>query len=454
MAINQSRIETLNQNPVQSGDYILYWMQSAQRSEYNHALELAISKANQHKQPLVVYFGLTDDFPQANLRHYQFMLEGLKEVAVQLKERRIKFILKLNSPPTGAIKLAQAASLVVTDRGYLRLEKKWRSEVAAKINCPLLQVETNVVVPVAEASDKQEYAAYTLRKKIKGKREDYIRPIEQLEVEQSSLDLEISGIDLRDIETIIDKLDINRSVSPVKKFKGGYSQAKELLAEFIAAKLADYPDLSADPTVDCLSHLSPYLHFGQISPVEIAREIKQAASPGEEEFLEQLIVRRELAINFVHYNQNYDGPLEKILPDWAVETLNEHESDKREYIYSEAELEQAKTHAPYWNAAQEEMVLTGTMHGYLRMYWGKKILEWTAKPETAFQLALKLNNKYQLDGRDANSFAGVAWCFGKHDRAWAERGIFGKVRYMNASGLERKFEIDRYLAKINQLKKD
>ena len=195
--------------------------------------------------------------------------------------------------------------------------------------------------------------------------------------------------------------------------------------------------------------MSPYLHFGQISPLYIALEVLKTSGKAQDVFIEELIVRRELSHNFVFYNDKYDSF--DCLPPWAKRTLNFHKVDKREYIYTLRDFESAKTHDPYWNAAQKEMVLTGKMHGYMRMYWGKKILEWSRTPQTGFKIALELNNKYELDGRGANAFAGVAWCFRKHDRAWADRPVFGKVRYMNAAGLKRRFDADAYVEKINSL---
>jgi deoxyribodipyrimidine photo-lyase len=251
---------------------------------------------------------------------------------------------------------------------------------------------------------------------------------------------------LADPEKLLARLDIDRSVPPVSAFRGGYSQARKLLREFIDHKLDHYDERTNDPSLDFTSHLSPYLHFGQISPLEVALAVAEAPGPNEEAFLEQLIVRRELSMNFVHYNPAYDTY--DCLPDWAKATLAEHEKDPRPYIYSEDELEQAQTHDPYWNAAQLEMVRAGKMHNYMRMYWGKKILEWSPTPREAFETALRLNNRYELDGRDPNGFTGVAWCFGKHDRPWQERPVFGRVRYMNAAGLERKFKMDAYVAKV------
>ncbi|MCC7300956.1 MAG: deoxyribodipyrimidine photolyase, partial [Verrucomicrobia bacterium] len=227
-------------------------------------------------------------------------------------------------------------------------------------------------------------------------------------------------------------------------FKGGTVEAKRRLKKFIEESLAVYEAHSNQPQTDDVSALSPYLHFGQISPLYIALEI-QKRDP-QSRFLEQLIVRRELAVNFVWFSPDYDRF--SSLPDWAKLTLKNHAKDKRETIYTREQLEQSQTHDPYWNAAMTELRGTGFMHNYMRMYWGKKVLEWSRSPEEAFEMLLAINNKYFLDGRDPNSYAGVAWVFGKHDTAWQERPIFGKVRYMNAAGLERKCDINAYVEKV------
>ena len=422
-------------------------MQSAQRTEFNHALEFAIRRANEADLPLVVFFALKPDFPEANRRHYHFMLEGLQEVEKSLAKRGIKFMLRIGEPVDIFLELARDAMLAITDKSYLRLERSWRQEIIAEAKLPIYELESNVVVPVEEASDKEEYAAYTIRKKINRQLDKYLKPIKQTDVLHSSLDLDLTGESLVDIDKLLAALDVDDSVNEVREVSGGYSKAKERLEIFITEKLADYDQYSNDPTKDYQSGLSPYLHYGQISPVEIALAVKNSEKESED-FLEQLIVRRELAINFVYYNPEYDN-LDEVLPDWAVETLEEHSSDQREYNYSLREFEEALTHDKYWNAAQKELLTTGKIHGYMRMYWGKKILEWCDDYKKAFKIALKLNNKYQLDGRDPNGYTGIAWCFGKHDRAWTERDIFGKVRYMNANGLKRKFNIDEYVKQVN-----
>jgi deoxyribodipyrimidine photo-lyase len=445
--IQNSRVKYLNKNKITSGDYILYWLQASQRVKYNHALEFAIRKANDLEKPLVVYFGLMDDFPEANERHYYFMLEGLKEIKDQLKDLRIRMVILHRSPEEGIIKLSDEASLVVTDRGYLKIQQNWRSVAATNISCPLVQVESDVVVPVEEASDKEEFAARTIRPKINGKLDEYLQPLKQTKPKVSSLDLTFKEFNIENLDHAMKSLNIDKNVKKSNFYSGGPTNAEKTLQKFLSNKFDQFSELRNHPGEDFLSNMSPYLHFGQISPLYIALQIKNHGGPSLDAYLEELIVRRELSMNFVNYNHNYDSY--ECLPAWAVKTFEEHDKDKREYIYSLEDLERSKTHDPYWNAAQTELVITGKMHGYMRMYWGKKILEWSETPEDAYQCAIYLNNKYELDGRDPNGFTGVAWCFGKHDRPWTERKIFGKVRYMNAKGLKRKFDMQKYLKKVH-----
>ncbi|UCB44127.1 MAG: deoxyribodipyrimidine photo-lyase [Dehalococcoidales bacterium] len=446
--IDETRIKPLNRKHLTEGKYVLYWMQASQRVEYNHALAFAIEQSNQRKLPLIVYFGLTDGFPEANERHYFFMIEGLKEVQQAFHSRGIGCVIEQISPEIGAVKFAKNASLVVCDRGYLKIQKQWRKYVAEHIDCPLLQVESDVVVPIERASNKEEYSAATLRRKILRMLYKYLVPLseETPKIDSSRLEFESHGIS--DTTRTVSALNIDHSVKPVASFHGGTSEAKKRLEEFISKKLDRYGDLRNDPNEDGLSNMSPYLHFGQISPLEIALEVIKSGSGVKDAYLEELIVRRELSINYVYYNQKYES-FEGI-PAWAKKTLLEHKNDNRAYIYSLQDLENAVTHDYYWNAAQKEMLNTGKMHGYMRMYWGKKILEWSTEPEKAYQTALYLNNKYELDGRDPNGFAGVAWCFGKHDRPWATRPIFGNVRFMSSEGLRRKFDADLYATRHSQ----
>ena len=450
--IQDERIKHLNDKETRNGDYVLYWMQSSQRTEHNHALEYAIQQANELDQRLLVVFGLTDGYPEANLRHYTFMLEGLQEVEASLKDRGIKFVLRHGPPDEVALEAGKDASLIVTDRGYMRPQREWRKNVAEKAECLVTQVESDVVVPIELASGKQEHAARTLRPKIHEYLDEFLVGLNTTPVEKQSTNMSFEGLDLSNVEAALDELDIDRSVEPVSYlYKGGTSEAKKLLDDFVKNRFASYDDNRNQPQTDDVSHMSKYLHFGQVSPVYVALKIQDANTSQEniDAYLEELIVRRELPINFVYYTQDYDSF--SCLPGWAKETLEEHKDDDREYVYTRQQLEDAETHDEYWNAAMREMRHTGYMHNYMRMYWGKKILEWMETPEYAYKTTLYLNNKYFLDGRDPNSFANVAWIFGVHDRGWTERKIFGKVRYMSAGGLERKAKPEQYVEKVNTL---
>lgn len=426
-------------------------MQQSQRVEFNHALAYAITKANELKLPLSVIFVVTPRFPEANLRAYDFMLKGLSEVKNSLENRGIAFHLFSGDPVKLLPELCGNASFLVTDRGYLRIQKQWRALVAQKVECLMEQVESDVVVPVEIASMKEEYAAATLRPKIAKHLDFFLEPLRIPELKKASLGCDFFKRESWTSSEVLSGLAVDSSVSPVTSIVPGYSSGVKKLEAFIEHELENYAEFKNDPGINSVSSLSPYLHFGQISPLEIAFKVKAADSKGTEVYLEELIVRRELAMNFVNYNPQYDAYAS--LPLWAQKTLNAHENDPREYLYSLKELEKSQTHDPYWNAAQKEMVLCGKMQGYMRMYWGKKVLEWTEKPEKAFEILLHLNNKYSLDGRDPNGFAGVAWCFGKHDRPWSERRIFGNIRYMNDKGLKRKFDMKSYLKRVNEIKK-
>jgi len=452
MSVVDTRITLLNDREVRKGRYVLYWMQQSQRAEYNHALNVAIREANRAGLPLLVAFGLTDAYPEANLRHFQFMLEGLQDVKTALQQRGIGMVVRLGSPPDVALNLGHAAALIVCDVGYTRHQRAWRQKVALKADCRVLQVESDAIVPVTVVSDKAEYAARTIRPRITRQLERYLVLPRSPRLKQSASNLRVIGLSLKNPMRLLRRLDIDRSVPPVGQFfKGGTKQAKKRLRRFIKHHLQYYNDQRNQPQTDDISHMSPYLHFGHISPVYLAIKVREARSGkgiDRAAYLEELIVRRELALNFVWYTPDYDRYV--CLPDWARKTLAEHAEDGRPRAYDREVLENAKTHDPYWNAAMREMRYTGFMHNYMRMYWGKKILEWSASPEEAFATALALNNKYFLDGRDPNSYAGVAWVFGKHDRAWFERPIFGKIRYMAASGLERKCDIKAYVRKIDE----
>lgn len=450
--IQPERVTSLHEADPADGQYVLYWMQQSQRAECNHALEFAVKKANELDSRLLVAFGLMDDYPEANLRHYRFMLEGLQETQQTLAERRIKMVVQHGAPDEVAVTLAKHASAVVCDRGYLRHQKKWRERVARDAQCPVWQVESDVVTPVDVASDKREYAARTIRGSIEKHREHYLVDLRATPLTKDSRGLSVEGMDLSDLDKAISELDLDDSVPPVSKlFKGGTSEAKRIFQNFLD-KLSDYDAHRNQPETNDVSHMSKYLHFGQVSPVWLAVQINNTRKGGKgdrDSFLEELLVRRELAQNFANFTDDYDSY--NCLPDWAKETLETHKDDQRPARYTRQQLEDAQTDDPYWNAAIREMRHTGYMHNYMRMYWGKKILEWTNTPQYAYQVALELNNKYFLDGRDANSYANVAWIFGNHDRAFGERAVFGKVRYMSQEGLKRKCDADAYIKKVDAL---
>jgi deoxyribodipyrimidine photo-lyase len=420
-------------------------MQQSQREACNPALEVAIAAANRLALPVLVGFGLMDDFPEANVRHYAFMLEGLRETAQRLRARGIAFVMRRGSPDRVALSLARRAALVVCDHGYLRIQKQWRAHVAQAAGRRVLRVEGDVVVPVTVAASGAQIGARTLRPKIAAHRDRYLVPLRRLRPRVPARALQLAGaVSLDDIPGLLARLRVDRSVAPVPGLTGGYSQARRRLEDFAGGGLRGYVAARACPGRPQVSTLSPYLHFGQISPVEIALTVRASGAPraDRDSYLEELIVRRELAANFVDNTPDYDRY--ECLPAWAQRTLALHAQDPRPVTYSYAQLAAARTHDPYWNAATREMLTTGYMQNHMRMYWGKKVLEWSRSPPEGYANLLRLNNTYFVDGRDASSFANVGWVFGLHDRPWPERPVFGNVRYMNAAGLKRKTDIEVY----------
>lgn len=447
-----ARTQKLNDASERQGKYVLYWMQQSQREAFNPALETAVARANILDLPVLVGFGLTDGYPEANARHYNFMLQGLNELRSALLKRGIGFVVLSGRPDEVAITLARDAAIIVCDCGYLRHQREWRRNVAEQAGCAVFQVEGDVIVPVDMVSDKVETAARTLRRKIVNLRDDFVQPLRRVPVKTAADPSDLPrSIDISDVAAVLRKLRIDHSVAPVRRFKGGTKEAQRRLISFIRGPLRSYSEGRREPAEEKVSFLSAYLHFGQISPVEIALAVSEAKADAADRaaYLDELIVRRELAMNFVRNHRSYDEY--SCVPEWARETLEKHRSDPRDHVYSEDDLVAGRTHDPYWNAAMKEMRWTGYMHNHMRMYWGKKILEWSSSPELGYQTALKLNNRYFLCGRDANSYANIAWCFGLHDRPWPERSVFGTVRSMTASGIERKIDIDSYMRRVDEL---
>jgi len=456
--MNSKRIKRLLTKDQPQGEYVLYWMQQSQRIHFNHALEYAVHLANEYDVPLVVLFCLTD-YPSANKRHYQFMLEGLQSLVNPFKDLNITFIIQNEDPVTAVYEFAKNSIHTVFDMGYLRIQRSWRNKLyTAFLNTNMTTldvVESDLVVPIKEASDKLEYGARTIRKKLMSQYQHYLDDVIIKPVQQS-LNHHFSSLDLSNIDAILDLL--NLVDIPISKYyQGGQDVALKRLKTYFKEDINNYPN-SNDPSLSLTSRISMYLHFGQLSSTYIIKQLenlhhaKNVTTDAYESFLEQLLVRRELSFNFVYYNKNYDD-FNFITYDWAYQTMNTHLLDERDYIYTIDDYLAFATHDPYFNAAMKQMVMTGYMHNYMRMYWAKKIIEWSHTYQEAYHIIKSLNDTYFLDGRDANGYTGIAWCFGRHDRAWTERDIFGKLRYMNANGLKRKFDIESYVEQMNNLQK-
>ena len=433
------------------GRCVVYWMQRSQRALDNPALEVAVKAANQLGKPCVVFFAPVPFYPHANLRHYHFLNQGIPDIAAGLKERGIGFVLR-RYPEHHLLKFCQEvdAALVVGDENPMREPEYWRQIVARKIRVPFWTVDSDVIVP-SKLLTKEQYGAYTARPVIRRLLPEFLKPVGNT---QAKFPWKApSGLEsLPPNADITSGWELDRSVSPVEAVVGGTREALKKLKHFIKFGLAHYVIDRNKPELDATSHLSAYLHFGHIGPHTVALAIQQAQAPkaAKEAFLEQLIVRRELAVNFVRFNPDYDNF--ESAAAWAHKSLAEHAGDPRK-IYSEHQLENAQTHDPLWNAAQRQMMVTGFMHNYMRMYWAKKILEWSKTPARAYQTAVYLNDKYELDGRDPNGYAGIAWAIvGKHDRPWFERPVFGKIRYMSFNSTSKKFDSKRYIAQMDSLK--
>jgi deoxyribodipyrimidine photo-lyase len=427
---------------------VVYWMQRAQRASDNPALDVAIAAGNLLGKPVVVLFVLVDDYPSANLRHYQFMLEGLRELPAALAARRAGFVLRvgrMDEVPRFCDEVG--AALLVGDENPLREPERWRQQVADSVRVPFWTVDADVVVP-SVLLEKEQFSAGTIRPRIHRQLEWCLRPLPRRSARTPWPEAGRESSP-EDWLTLLDRVAVSARVPPVADREGGTSAARARLRAFVRHRLHGYASSRNEPARDGTSGLSPYLHFGQVGPREVALAVEASGAPAEDRqaFLEEFIVRRELAVNFVRFNPRYDR-LEGC-ERWARATLERHRGDERPWLYPASRLESAETHDPLWNAAQRQMVEAGWMHGYLRMYWAKKILEWSATPEEAMAAAIALNDRYEIDGRDANGYAGIAWAIGgKHDRAWGpERPIFGTVRYMSLASTSRKFDSRSYIAR-------
>lgn len=413
-------------------------MQRDQRLHDNWALLRAKELALESGSPLGIVFNLVPQFLNAPWRAYQFMLEGLKEVEAAARAHGIAFFLTLGDPAEEIPALAKRLKVgaVVTDFNPLRMPLQWKSAVTKHLDVLFEEVDAHNIVPCWIASPKLEFAAYTLRPKLHRLLPEWLTEFPRLKTHPHAWPHEPKAVDW---ETAIQSLSIDHSVKPVEWIKPGEHAAQLTLKDFLKHRLARYDEGRNDPTEAAQSDLSPYLHYGQLAPQRVALLTQDHPA-----FFEELVVRRELSDNFCYYNPHYDRF--EGFHEWAQKTLNEHRSDPRTHLYCLKEFEEARTHDALWNAAQRQMVETGKMHGYLRMVWAKKILEWTASPEEALRIAIHLNDKYELDGRDPNGYVGVAWSIGGvHDRAWNEREIFGKIRFMSTEACKRKFDVEAYI---------
>ena len=430
--------------PNPDGSCVVYWMQRAQRGVDNPALDVAVEAANALRKPVVVFFA-PRPFAPANLRHYAFLAEGIPDMADALQKRGIGFVLR-RFPDHSLLKFCAEINpaLVVGDENPIRQAAGWRDIVARKLKLPFWTVDADVIIP-SKLLEKEQYGAFIIRPRLQARLKDFL-------VASNNPKARFPWTPPAKLASLPLNVDLTAGwpierVQFVSGWRGGTKAALQLLQKFVQQKLPNYAHDRNHPEMEGSSRLSPYLHFGQISPIRVALEIEEADVPRAQKgaFLNQVITWRELAINFVHFNPDYDN-FECAEP-WAHRTLSEHAGDVRPYLYSEQQLENAETHDQLWNAAQMQMVHQGWMHNYLRMYWAKKILEWSPSPALAHQIAVHLNDKYQLDGRDPNGYAGIAWAIlGKFDRPWFQRPIFGQIRYMSNASTGKKFDSRKYIA--------
>ena len=437
--------------PNTSGRCVVYWMQRAQRALDNPALDVAVEAANALRQPVVIFFAPVPFYPSANLRHYTFLAQGIPGIAERARQRGIGFVLR-TYPEHSLVKFCEEvkASLVIGDENPLREPRRWRELAAKKLSVPLWTVDADVIVP-SKLLEKEQYAARTIRPRLLLRLDQFLSLAgnPRAKVEWQTPGWLHALPDDGSIDLFRNWVGLDRSVRPVTSFRGGTAEALRLLDEFVKKRLAGYPENHGKPEIDGTSRLSPYLHFGHIGPHTVMHAVQAAKAPqaAKDDYMNELLTWRELAVNFVHFNPLYDSI--ESAPDWAHKTLAAHARDARPMLYTREQFESAETHAELWNAAQLQMLHVGWMHNYMRMYWAKKILEWSPSPAVAYQTALYLNDKYFLDGRDPDGYAGVAWAIGgKFDRPWFERPIFGTIRWMSGDAARKKFDADKYIAQM------
>ncbi len=443
--------------PDPGGRCVLYWMQRAERGIDNPALDVAIALGNELGLPVIAFFSAISNFPHANLRHYRFLNQGLVDVETDLAERNVSFIVR--RPPDN--KLEQlvhelGVSMVVGDENPMREPERWRAVLAHRLQIPFWTVDADVIVPSSRYT-KHFFAVHHFRPKLYA---DMARFMERMGEAAPRADHAWDRPrDFQSFNVHEDMTDgwrnFDRSVPPCEEWTGGTHAALKLLHAFVKDKLADYDTVRNHPEKDGTSRISPALHFGHIGPLTVIRAIEESVARGQtttearDAYYGEVLAWRELSINFVKFVPNYDTI--DCAPEWAQKTLRAHARDKRDPLYTPEQMERGETYDEMWNAAQHQMVQFGWMHNYLRMYWAKKILEWSATPAQAWATCVHLNDKYFLDGRDPNGYAGIAWALGGvHDRPWFERAIFGTVRYMSGASTGKKFNSKRYIQNVRE----
>jgi deoxyribodipyrimidine photo-lyase len=458
MPVSPSRVQKLNSAPEHPNrSYVLYWSQMNRRVNSNHALLYAVEVANRLNLPVLVYEALTCTYEYANDRLHTFVLEGVPENARRLDKVGIGYTFYLRrtqkDPNNTFYAVAQDAAAIVTDDYPTFIARTNNSRVPAKLDVTYYAVDSSCVVPMSEIPHRQ-YGAYTIRPRIHRLLPQYLTPADALKVKHRytgpipKFHTEVSDTN---IKQLVASCQIDHSVAPSSEFKGGSLAAENYLTIFLKDKLRHYATGRNEPSENATSHMSPYLHFGQISALEIALRVSEYAKEHKliaDEYLEELIVRRELAFNYARFVED-PGEL-KNLPDWCQLNMQKHAKDKRDPVYTPQQFERAETHDELWNAAQKEMLLYGTIQGYYRMYWGKKIIEWSRTYEEAAKTMIDIHGRYALDGRDPNTYTNIFWCFGLHDRPWPERPIFGKMRFMSLDGMKRKTNTRAYIDQFNR----
>ncbi len=461
MAVEVERIQKLNSAPEREQDakYVLYWAQMNRRMDSNHALLYAVEIANRLNLPVLYYEGLTCTYQYANDRLHTFVLENVHETAKRLRKAGIGYVFYLRktpkSPNDNFYQLAKDAAAVVTDDYPTFIARRNNELVPTKLDVAYYVVDSSCIVPMSVIPVRQ-YGAYTIRPKINKVLDKYLKPADELKVKKHfkgeipDFHVEVTA---ENIPSLVSHCEIDHAVEPSRQHPGGRLEAEKRLDFFLKENLRRYATGRNEPAARATSGLSPYLHFGQISSLEIALAVKHYAATHKlvaGEFLEELIVRRELAFNYARFVDD-PGDLAN-LPDWCRKNMRAHAKDKRDPLYTAKQLENAQTYDELWNATQEEMRICGVIHGYYRMYWGKKIIEWTSSYEEAAKIMIDFHGKYALDGRDPNTYTNIFWCLGLHDRPWPERPVFGTFRYMSLEGMKRKSNTRAYIEQINSLK--